>query len=62
MGWYVGKDKNGHRYWHHSGDGFSCSSHLLIYPDDDLVLAFVANGQEGAAFDMEKIAELFYKK
>jgi len=62
LGWYVGTDRNGHRYWHHSGDGFSCSSHLLIYPDDDLVLAFLANGQEGAAFDMEKVASMFFKK
>jgi len=62
LGWYVGVDKNGHRYWHHSGDGFSNSSHLLIYPDDDVVIAFLANGQEGAAFDIEKVASLFFKK
>ncbi len=62
LGWYVGKDKNGHRIWYHSGDGFSCSSHLYIYPDDDLVVAFVANGQEGAAFDIQKVASLFYTK
>lgn len=63
LGWYVGKDKkNGHRIWHHTGDGFSNSAHLLIYPDDDLVLAFVANGQEGAAFDIEKVAAMFFKK
>ena len=62
LGWYVGKDRNGHRTWYHSGDGFSCSSHLYIYPDDDLVIAFVANGQEGAAFDIQKVASLFYEK
>jgi CubicO group peptidase (beta-lactamase class C family) len=62
IGWYVGIDKNGHRYWHHSGDGFSCSSHLLIYPDDDVVIAFLANGQEGAAFDIEELAKLYVKK
>jgi CubicO group peptidase (beta-lactamase class C family) len=62
LGWYVGIDKNGHRYWHHSGDSFNSSSHLLIYPDDDVVIAFLANGQEGAAFDIEKVAALFFKK
>jgi CubicO group peptidase (beta-lactamase class C family) len=62
LGWYVGKDRNGHRIWYHSGDGFSSSSHLYIYPDDGLVIAFLGNGQEGAAFDIQKIAELYYKK
>ncbi|MFM8914387.1 MAG: serine hydrolase domain-containing protein, partial [Flammeovirgaceae bacterium] len=62
FGWYVGIDKNGHRYWHHSGDGFSSSSHLLIYPDDDLVIAFLANGQQGAAFDIEALASYFLRK
>ena len=62
LGWYVGKDKNGHRVWYHSGDSFSSSSHLYIYPDDGLVIAFLGNGQEGAAFDIQKVAELYYKK
>jgi hypothetical protein len=35
---------------------------LYIYPDDGLVIAFLGNGQEGAAFDIQKIAELYYKK
>ena len=62
IGWYTGIDKNGHRYWHHSGDGFSCSSHLLIYPDNDVVIAFLANGQEGAAFDIENVANMLFNK
>jgi CubicO group peptidase (beta-lactamase class C family) len=61
LGWYIGKDKNGHRIWYHSGDSFSGSSHLLIYPDDDMVISFLANSQEGAAFDIQHIGELFYK-
>ncbi|RCR66917.1 hypothetical protein DUE52_24260 [Larkinella punicea] len=44
------------------GDSFSSSSHLLIYPDDNLVIAFLANSQDGAAFDLQRIGELFYKK
>lgn len=62
LGWYIGKDANGHRMWYHSGDSFSSSSHLFIYPDDDLVIAFLGNSQEGVNFDTERIGELFYSK
>ena len=62
LGWYTGKDKNGHRIWHHAGDSFSGSSFLVIYPDDDIVVAFLGNSQHGVGFDIEKIGELFYKK
>jgi len=62
LGWYVGKDKNGHRIWHHAGDSFSGSSNLIIYPDDDLVISFLCNSQIGTTFNLEEIGELFYKK
>lgn len=62
LGWYIGKDKNGHRIWYHSGDSFSGSSYLLIYPDDDIVVSFLANSQIGTTFDIEQIGELFYQK
>jgi CubicO group peptidase (beta-lactamase class C family) len=62
MGWYIGKDKNGHRIWYHAGDMLSSSSYLIIYPDDDIVIAFLANSQEGVLFDMEKIGEMFYTR
>lgn len=61
LGWYIGLDKNGHRIWYHSGDSFSSSSHLIIYPDDNLVVAFLSNSQDGAAFDVQRIGELFHK-
>lgn len=35
---------------------------LVIYPDDDLVVAFLSNSQEGAAFDIRRIGELFYQR
>lgn len=60
VGWYISKDKNGHRIWHHAGDIFSSSSNLIIYPDDDIVIAFLANSQDGVLFDIQKIGELFY--
>ena len=62
LGWYIGIDKNGHRIWYHSGDSFSSSSHLIIYPDDNLVIALLANLQYGATFDIQQIGEIFYKK
>jgi CubicO group peptidase (beta-lactamase class C family) len=62
LGWYVGLDKNNHKIWYHSGDSFSSSSHLIIYPDDNLVIAFLANSQHGAAFDIQHIGELFYTR
>ena len=61
FGWYIGKDKNGHRIWYHAGDSFSGSSYLLIYPDDDIVVSFLANSQVGTTFDIEQIGELFIK-
>ena len=61
LGWYTGKDKNGHRIWYHAGDSFSGSSYLIIYPDDDIVIAFLANSQEGIYFNVHQVAELFYK-
>jgi CubicO group peptidase (beta-lactamase class C family) len=60
MGWFIGKDKNGHRIWYHAGDMLSSSSYLIIYPDHDIVIAFLANSQEGVLLDVRKIGELFY--
>jgi serine beta-lactamase-like protein LACTB len=60
LGWYSGKDSKGRRMWYHAGDSFSASSHLVIYPDDDIVIAFLANSQAGTTFDIEVLAELFF--
>jgi serine beta-lactamase-like protein LACTB len=62
LGWYIGKDNNGHRVWFHAGDLMNSSAYLLIYPDDDLVIAFAANSQEGLLFDIRSIAPLYYRK
>ena len=62
IGWYTGKDKNGHRIWYHAGDMFSSSSYLILYPDDDIVIAFLANSQDGVLLDVQKIGEMFYSK
>ncbi|MEA5256545.1 serine hydrolase [Arcicella aquatica] len=62
IGWYTGKDKNGHRIWYHAGDSFSSSSYLIIYPDDDIIIAFLGNSQEGVMFNVQNIGELVYGK
>jgi serine beta-lactamase-like protein LACTB len=60
LGWYSGKDGKGRRMWYHAGDSFSASSYLIIYPDDDLVISFLANSQAGTRFDIQALAELFF--
>jgi len=59
LGWYVGKDRDGRRMWYHTGDSFSGSSALILYPDDDVVVAFLANGQQGVNFDVREIGKVF---
>ncbi|RYY54400.1 MAG: hypothetical protein EOO09_14510 [Chitinophagaceae bacterium] len=62
MGWYTGKDASGRRIWYHYGDSFTGSSGLLVYPDEQLVLAFLANSQAGVVVDLTHIASLFLDK
>lgn len=62
LGWNIVEDRNGHRVWYHSGVLLEGSGYLLIYPDDDIVVAFLANSGEGISFDIQSIGELFYKK
>jgi CubicO group peptidase (beta-lactamase class C family) len=62
LGWFIGKDNNGHRMWFHAGDLLNSSSYLLIYPDDNIVVAFSANAQEGLLFDIRDVAPLYYSK
>jgi len=62
LGWNISKDRNGHRMWFHAGNLPGGSAYLVIYPDDDLILAFLANTQEGLLFNVEDIGELFYNR
>lgn len=62
LGWNIVKDRNGHRVWYHAGDLPESSAFLLVYPDDDIVVAFLTNSGNGLSFDIQKIGELFYKK
>lgn len=62
LGWNIVKDRNGHRVWYHAGTLLEGSGYLLIYPDDDIVVAFLANSGDGITFDIQSIGERFYKK
>lgn len=58
IGWYVGKDKRNRTIWYHSGDSFSSSSHMVLYPEYDVVVVFLSNSQDGAAFDVFSIGDM----
>ncbi|MET0637468.1 MAG: serine hydrolase [Chitinophagaceae bacterium] len=62
LGWYTGRDEEGRRIWYHGGDSFSSSSFLLIYPDDKVVVAILANSQAGVRIDPRYIGSLFCSK
>lgn len=59
LGWVVGTTKSGHRLYMHEGEVLGGSSYLLLYPDDKLVIAFVANSRNGAALKARMLGDLF---
>ncbi|HYC84940.1 MAG TPA: serine hydrolase [Chryseosolibacter sp.] len=59
LGWSIGTYGNGRRVWFHAGNLPTSSAYLLIYPDEKLVVSFLANTQEGLLFDVERLAQIF---
>lgn len=43
LGWRIEQDARGRRIFHHSGSQQGARAHLLIYPDDGVVVAFLTN-------------------
>ncbi|MGD8700157.1 MAG: serine hydrolase domain-containing protein, partial [Gemmatimonadales bacterium] len=43
IGWYVGSDYEGRRIISHGGSSIGGRAHLLIFPDDGVVVAMLAN-------------------
>lgn len=43
FGWYIDTDADGEVVIHHPGSAPGYSSHLLIYPDKEIVIAYLAN-------------------
>ncbi len=59
IGWSADMDKSGRRRVHHGGGSVGGTAFLLVYPDQDLVVALLVNSDStfvGATFD---IAECF---
>ena len=58
FGWYVDTDANGEIVIHHPGSAPGYSSHLLIYPDKDIVIAYLANTGIGTFFSKDFADEI----
>lgn len=43
FGWYVDTDMDGEVMIHHPGSAPGYSSHLLLYPNKDIIIAYIAN-------------------
>lgn len=58
MGWFLGTTAHGHRvYWHDglvAGGGF-----LVLYPDDNVVVALLANSRRGRDLPARALDEIF---
>jgi len=67
LGWYIGKDLNGHKIWYHVGQGPSSGAVLILYPDEGIVISLLANmpilvdSDDGLPMEVQKLAALIYK-
>lgn len=59
LGWVIGTTRSGHRLYMHEGEVLGGSSYLLLYPDDKMVITFVANSRKGALLKARSLGELF---
>ncbi|WP_151087566.1 serine hydrolase domain-containing protein [Hymenobacter baengnokdamensis] len=59
MGWRLETTRSGHKLYWHDGVVNGGSASLLLYPDDDLVVAILANSRQGATLNAKAIGDLF---
>ncbi|HEX5718650.1 MAG TPA: serine hydrolase domain-containing protein [Thermoanaerobaculia bacterium] len=61
IGWRIGKDGAGRRFLHHGGAIDGGRAFLLLYPDQKIAVAILANlsGARYAEGEAQKLAELF---
>lgn len=59
LGWNVGTNKNGHRVYWHDGAVLGGGGFLVLYPDDKLVFAFLANSRQGSQLKARLITDMF---
>ncbi|MBI4540831.1 MAG: beta-lactamase family protein [Gemmatimonadetes bacterium] len=60
MGWNIGKDDEGRRIYSHGGGPVGATAHLLVYPDEKVVVAVMVNLTSAPLDDLSKsIGEAF---
>jgi CubicO group peptidase (beta-lactamase class C family) len=59
MGWRTARDAAGRLRISHTGGGMGATSHLIIYPDQHLVVALLVNSDETFISALPQVAELF---
>lgn len=59
MGWFVNRDAAGRRRVFHSGGSVGGTAYLLIYPDQQLVLALLVNSDRTFVGAAPRLAEAF---
>ncbi len=59
MGWRTARDAAGRWRVSHTGGGMGATSHLIIYPDQHLIVALLVNSDQTFISALPRIAELF---
>ena len=68
LGWYIGKDANDRRIWYHAGESPEASSMLLMYPEQKLVIALLANApiisdsEDGFSESLQNLVEIMLSR
>ena len=67
LGWYIGKDVNGHSIWYHAGELPSSGAVLILYPDHGIVISLLTNtpiltnASDGLPMEVKELGELIYQ-
>jgi len=67
LGWYIGKDMNGHKIWYHVGELPSSGAVLILYPDEGIVISLLSNtpiltnALNGLPMEVQELGALIYQ-
>lgn len=59
LGWRIGKDREGRRYYYHPGENVGGRSYLLVYPKEKIVIAMLHNLTGASLASIMDISRLF---